>query len=88
MAGSILVISHSLMNKYPGIVPVLSDFQNFNLRQNQAIFSSNFGLFLDIDFRPPSYLRDDWSDSHDIAQSGEDISWGNARLVGFSKFQF
>ena len=38
--------------------------------------------------RPPSYLREDWSDSRDIAQSDEDIPWDSARLFGFSKFQF
>ena len=38
MAGPILTKSYSKVNIYPGIVPVLSEFQNFYFWQNYAIF--------------------------------------------------
>ena len=36
--------------------------------------------------RPTSYLRDGWTDFHEIAHYDGHISWDDARHVGFSKF--
>ena len=48
MAYPFLMILHSLIKLYLRIMPVLSNFQNFNFRRNKAIFTSNFLQISDL----------------------------------------